>query len=50
LQTQKQEILAQFYKGEAPFKMNELGAGDGLKTKVLLNHFVDAEVDFPTAQ
>jgi L-histidine Nalpha-methyltransferase len=45
-QTQKQEILAQFYKNAAPFKLIELGAGDGLKTKVLLNHFVDAEVDF----
>ena len=46
MQTQKQEILAQFYKKAAPFKMIELGAGDGLKTKVLLNHFVDAGVDF----
>lgn len=45
-QTQKQDILGQFYKDKAPFKMIELGAGDGLKTKVLLNHFVEKGVDF----
>lgn len=45
-ETQKQDILAQFYKDNAPFKMIELGAGDGFKTKVLLNHFVENAVDF----
>ena len=47
--TQKQEILNQFRKRDSQFKLIELGAGDGLKTKVLLSHFVQMGVDFSYA-
>jgi dimethylhistidine N-methyltransferase len=39
----KAEILAHFGDG---FELVELGAGDGQKTRVLLEHFLDAAVDF----
>ena len=42
-ETQKQAILNAF---DRPFRLIELGAGDGKKTKVLLNHFVDQHVSF----
>ena len=41
----KQGILDTISDGE-PFRIIELGAGDGLKTKVLLNHFMEKGVDF----
>ncbi|WP_424963241.1 L-histidine N(alpha)-methyltransferase [Ekhidna sp.] len=44
-QTHKQAIL-EAINGTEPFRIIELGAGDGLKTKVLLKHFIDAGVDF----
>ncbi|MEQ8627924.1 L-histidine N(alpha)-methyltransferase [Ekhidna sp.] len=44
-QTHKQAIL-EAINGAEPFRIIELGAGDGLKTKVLLKHFMEAEVDF----
>jgi len=37
------EILQLF---NAPFHLLELGAGDGYKTKVLLQHFLDEKADF----
>jgi len=44
LQTHKQAILDQI--GEPPFDLIELGAGDGFKTKFLLQHFLEQEADF----
>lgn len=44
-QTQKTAIQDAIYDGE-PFRIIELGAGDGLKTQVLLKHFLGNEVDF----
>ena len=43
--THKDEILNAINDGQ-PFRIIELGAGDGLKTKVLLKHFIDKGVDF----
>jgi len=43
-QTHWQAILQQ--TGGAPFDLIELGAGDGLKTRVLLQHFLEGAVDF----
>lgn len=44
--THKQRILEAIKGGDEPFRIIELGAGDGLKTKVLLKHFMKAGVDF----
>lgn len=43
--THKAAILDVIDDGE-PFRIIELGAGDGLKTKVLLKHFINQGVDF----
>ncbi len=43
--THKAAILEAIDDGE-PFRIIELGAGDGLKTKVLLKHFLEQGVDF----
>ena len=45
-ESQKDEILQYFSAEEAFFDLIEFGAGDGLKTKILLNHFVDNNVNF----
>jgi dimethylhistidine N-methyltransferase len=42
----KSEMKDQFVNGNTPFELVELGSGDGLKTKILLNHFVEHQVDF----
>ncbi|MEQ9468573.1 MAG: L-histidine N(alpha)-methyltransferase [Ekhidna sp.] len=44
-ETHKAAILEAIDEGE-PFRIIELGAGDGSKTKVLLKHFLDAGADF----
>jgi len=44
-QHQKEEILRALNHGQ-PFRIIELGAGDGFKTKVLLKYFVEQQVDF----
>jgi len=44
LETHKQSIL-ELVNGE-PFDIIELGAGDGFKTKVLLQHFLEQQADF----
>ncbi|WP_420316591.1 L-histidine N(alpha)-methyltransferase [Ekhidna sp.] len=44
-QTHKEAILKAI-NGTETFRIIELGAGDGLKTKVLLKHFMEAKVDF----
>lgn len=42
---QKEEIRNSFQTSES-FRLIELGAGDGSKTKILLEHFVKSKVDF----
>ncbi len=42
---QKADILRAIYNGQK-FNLVELGAGDGYKTKLLLDHFLQNEVDF----
>ena len=46
---QKQEILENFLGQDQQFRLVELGAGDGTKTKVLLDHFLKTGVDFSYA-
>lgn len=43
---QKAEILKAFLGKENQFRLIELGAGDGTKTKVLLSHFTNEQVLF----
>ena len=43
---QKHSIFNSFIKDDPKFDLIELGAGDGLKTKVLLNHFYQQKADF----
>ncbi len=43
--TRQNDILTDINDGK-PFDLIELGAGDGAKTKVLLDHFVKSKVDF----
>jgi dimethylhistidine N-methyltransferase len=45
-ETHKQEILNDFLAQYSKFEMLELGAGDGLKTKILLIHFLKRKIDF----
>ena len=42
----KNELKKAFSEGAASFNLIEFGAGDGLKTKVLLHHFVNNHVNF----
>ncbi|MEM0940964.1 MAG: L-histidine N(alpha)-methyltransferase [Bacteroidota bacterium] len=44
-ETHKSAILKEMSKGD-PFRIIELGAGDGLKTKVLLRYFQEKNIDF----
>ena len=44
LKTHKQAILEQI--GREPFDLIELGAGDGFKTRYLLEHFLEQGADF----
>lgn len=43
---QKTEILNAFLGDKESFRLVELGAGDGTKTKVLLAHFMNEQVSF----
>lgn len=45
LQTNKNKI-SDILRGLAPFLLVDLGAGDAKKTKVILQHFIDKEMDF----
>ncbi|MCI4668747.1 MAG: L-histidine N(alpha)-methyltransferase [Bacteroidia bacterium] len=45
-QNQKARILKHFAEGSEAFQMIEFGAGDGLKTKILLSHFLKEKVQF----
>lgn len=42
----KEDLYKQFSKGTKTFNLIELGAGDGLKTQVLLSHFVENTMPF----
>jgi len=42
----KQEIFKAFAEQDDHFVLVELGAGDGTKTKVLLNHFLNQQIHF----
>lgn len=46
LDTYKQEMLELFGNDGTPFNLIEFGAGDGYKTKILLNHFLKEKADF----
>jgi dimethylhistidine N-methyltransferase len=43
---QKDELLHAFSNNDGPFNLVELGSGDGLKTKILLNHFFGKKINF----
>ncbi|WP_276372204.1 L-histidine N(alpha)-methyltransferase [Chryseolinea sp. H1M3-3] len=45
LQMNKGDILKRFHR-YGPFQLVELGAGDGMKTEILLKHFVAEKTDF----
>ncbi|WP_240625487.1 L-histidine N(alpha)-methyltransferase [Spirosoma pollinicola] len=49
LDTHKADLLRQFMLDNRPFELVELGAGDGLKTKILIGHFEDQQADFTYA-
>lgn len=44
--TYQQQIAELFYEGVQAFDLIELGSGDGLKTKILLQYLVDNSVNF----
>lgn len=44
--TQKQAILDSFSEGVDEFELIEFGAGDGFKTKVLIDHFLNQKAEF----
>jgi L-histidine Nalpha-methyltransferase len=44
--THKENITKAFTKGQQAFELVELGSGDGLKTKVLLQHLSGKKIDF----
>jgi L-histidine N-alpha-methyltransferase len=46
LDQSKEAILQLFSNAGQPFNLIEFGAGDGYKTKVLLRHFLEYEIDF----
>ena len=46
LATYRADLLRLFAPDNRPFELVELGAGDGLKTKLLLDHFAEEEADF----
>ena len=49
LETYRADLLRLFTPDERPFDLVELGAGDGLKTKILLSHFAQREANFTYA-
>ncbi|GAA4412021.1 L-histidine N(alpha)-methyltransferase [Nibrella viscosa] len=46
LDTSKDDLLQLFAADNRPFDLVELGAGDGLKTKILLSYFQEKEANF----
>ena len=49
LDTYKADLLRLFAPDSRPFELVELGAGDGLKTKILLSFLSDQQADFAYA-
>ena len=49
LDAYKSDLLKQFTPDGRPFELVELGAGDGLKTKILLGFFADENANFTYA-
>ncbi len=49
LDTYKADLLRLFAPDNRPFELVELGAGDGLKTKILLSFLADQQADFAYA-
>jgi len=49
LETHADALLRHFQPNEQPFELVELGAGNGLKTKLLLDHFARQNVPFTYA-
>jgi len=49
LETNKAEILKNFKANGDPFNLVEFGAGDGLKTKILIDYFLKQGVNFTYA-
>ncbi len=45
-QKHKEQLRQKFFKDGSPFNLVELGAGDGLKTEVLLKHFSAQGLEF----
>lgn len=45
-QNHKEDLLGKIWKNGQPFDLIELGAGDGKKTRVLLEYFLTSGVDF----
>ncbi|MEL6256329.1 MAG: L-histidine N(alpha)-methyltransferase [Bacteroidota bacterium] len=43
---QKEDLLHSFLEPGGPFSLVEFGAGDGLKTQILLKHFLERGIDF----
>ena len=48
-ETHKDAMLKSFTENATRFELLELGAGDGLKTKILLKHFLSKAIDFKYA-
>jgi L-histidine N-alpha-methyltransferase len=46
IQMNKAKLLSHFNDDQSPFNLIELGAGDGLKTELLLKHFSEQKTDF----
>ena len=46
LETNKKALLELFKNGNGRFNLIEFGAGDGLKTKILLRYFAERKTDF----
>ncbi|MFD0798182.1 L-histidine N(alpha)-methyltransferase [Maribacter chungangensis] len=46
LETHKEQLARLFANGKNPFHLIEMGAGDGKKTKILLRHFTDKNLNF----
>ena len=46
LESYKENLLEKFSNHSMPFQLVEFGAGDGLKTKILINHFINTRADF----
>jgi L-histidine N-alpha-methyltransferase len=49
LQHNKEALRKHFSRNNEAFRLVELGAGDGLKTEILLRNFVDHSIDFTYA-